>query len=101
MPLYYSPTTHGLSSLRPRAREVTTYGRVRLPKAERIARIAQLKPKVLAKLKRKSLSFSHLLSDPSLDAYETELRTVLAELETTLQIVRFTHAGKRFYKGTL
>ncbi len=70
-----------------------------MPLAERKARLARLKPKVLALIRKRAHSVKQLQALPALDAYETELRIVLAELLSENRATKSLHKGRPFYKG--
>ncbi len=93
--------TYGLASLQqaPKHGSWPTVGRSRLPKSERKARIALLKTRVLALIRKRAHSVKQLQAIPSLDAYETELRIVLAELMSENLATKSLHKGRPFYKG--
>lgn len=95
--------TAGLGSCRPAAKPFggswPAVGRARLSKEQRKARIAALTPLVLQRLKKRACSMKMLMSDPGLDAYETELRIILLDLVNTGRVSKSLHKGRPFYKG--
>ena len=54
---------------------------------------------VLQRLKKRALSVKLLLSDKSLDAYESELRIILSTLVTSGRVSKSLFKGRPFYKG--
>lgn len=93
--------TRGLGSARESRAKTGKMGKVRLPIAERRERIVRLTHAVKAKILVRPRCVSDLLQDPDLDAYETELRSILAALVTNGFARKVPHpmSAKVFYKG--
>jgi len=94
-------STKGLGSVGTSYAKVGKVGKRRLPLDERKERLARLTRQVHKKILARPRCVPDLLKDPELDAYETELRTVLAALESAGQAKRIKnpHTAKVFYKG--